>query len=93
MVNTKPGKLYNFRFYFKIKKKMIKIRATNNRFNKILQEKHGDLMFYQAGGYCEGRSPSVLRKLIREWEMCIGTIEGTEFWVDKDLFEYWSILL
>jgi uncharacterized protein (DUF779 family) len=60
---------------------------------KILQEKHGDLMFYQAGGCCEGHSPSVLKRLIREWEMCIGTIEGTEFWVDKDLFEYWSILL
>jgi uncharacterized protein (DUF779 family) len=50
-------------------------------------------MFYQAGGCCEGHSPSVLKRLIREWEMCIGTIEGTEFWVDKDLFEYWSILL
>jgi uncharacterized protein (DUF779 family) len=23
-------------------------------------------------------------------DVCIGTIEEVEFWVDKDLFEYWK---
>jgi uncharacterized protein (DUF779 family) len=23
-------------------------------------------------------------------DICIGSIENTEFWVDKDLFEYWK---
>ena len=23
-------------------------------------------------------------------DVCIGTVENAEFWVDKDLFEYWK---
>jgi uncharacterized protein (DUF779 family) len=26
----------------------------------------------------------------RMGDVCIGTIEEVEFWVDKDLFEYWK---
>ena len=58
---------------------------------KILKEKHGDLMFYQAGGCCEGSQPQCFEKggfYQRMGDVCIGTIEETEFWVDKDLFEY-----
>jgi uncharacterized protein (DUF779 family) len=29
---------------------------------KILQQKHGDLMFYQAGGCCEGTQPQCFEK-------------------------------
>jgi hypothetical protein len=60
---------------------------------KILQEKHGDLMFYQAGGCCEGTQPQCFEKggfYQRMGDVCIGEIENTEFWVDKDLFEYWK---
>ena len=59
----------------------------------ILQEKHGDLMFYQAGGCCEGTQPQCFAKggfYQRMGDVCIGTIENTEFCVDKDLFEYWK---
>jgi uncharacterized protein (DUF779 family) len=60
-----------------------------------LQEKYGDLMFYQAGGCCEGSQPQCFekRRLLSENGRCIGTIEGTEFWVDKDLFEYCTPIL
>jgi uncharacterized protein (DUF779 family) len=37
-------------------------QPESNRFNKILQEKHGDLMFYQAGGCCEGSQPQCFEK-------------------------------
>ncbi len=29
---------------------------------KTLKEKHGDLMFYQAGGCCEGTQPQCFEK-------------------------------
>jgi uncharacterized protein (DUF779 family) len=70
---------------------MIKrIEATEKAIEliKILQEKHGDLMFYQAGGCCEGTQPQCFEKggfYQRLGDVCIGTIENTEFWVDKDL--------
>ena len=60
---------------------------------KVLQEKHGELMFYQAGGCCEGTQPQCFEKggfYLRMNDACIGIIENCEFWVDRDLFEYWK---
>lgn len=54
---------------------------------------HGDLMFYQAGGCCEGTQPQCFEKggyLPRTNDAMIGTVEGYEFWIDRDLFEYWK---
>lgn len=51
-----------------------------------------ELIFHQAGGCCEGSKPSLYKKhrfRLRKNDVCIGMIEGIEFWVDKDLFEYW----
>ncbi|WP_113653869.1 DUF779 domain-containing protein [Pedobacter namyangjuensis] len=60
---------------------------------KKLKELHGELMFYQAGGCCEGTQPQCFEKggyYLRMNDVCIGEIDGSEFWVDKDLFEYWK---
>lgn len=59
----------------------------------MLEEKFGELMFYQAGGCCEGTQPQCFEKggfYLRTGDVCIGTIKGFEFWLDKDLFEYWK---
>ena len=60
---------------------------------KMLEEKFGDLMFYQAGGCCEGTQPQCFEKggfYLRTADVCIGTVNNHEFWLDKDLFEYWK---
>ena len=72
-----------------------RIDATEKAIDLIneLKAKHGDLMFYQAGGCCEGTQPQCFKKddyYLRYKDVCIGNIEGIEFWVDKDLFEYWK---
>jgi uncharacterized protein (DUF779 family) len=75
---------------------MIKrINASKEAVNliHILQEKHGHLMFYQAGGCCEGSQPQCFEKggyYQRMGDVCIGSVEDCEFWVDRDLFEYWK---
>ena len=59
----------------------------------ILKADFGELMFYQAGGCCEGTQPQCFEKggyYLRTNDVCIGEIEGCEFWVDRDLFEYWK---
>jgi uncharacterized protein (DUF779 family) len=59
----------------------------------MLEGKFGPLMFYQAGGCCEGTQPQCFEKdgfYLRTGDVCIGTIKGFEFWIDKDLFEYWK---
>ncbi len=75
--------------------KIKRLEATEKALDLIamLQEKFGDLMFYQAGGCCEGTQPQCFEKggfYLRYGDVCIGTVRGAEFWVDKDLFEYWK---
>lgn len=72
-----------------------RLDATDKAIELIheLKELHGDLMFYQAGGCCEGTQPQCFEKggfFPRMNDVMIGTIEGFEFWVDRDLFEYWK---
>ena len=60
---------------------------------KILKEKHGDLMFYQAGGCCEGTQPQCFEKggfYLRTNDVMIGLVDEFEFWLDRDLFKYWK---
>lgn len=74
---------------------MERIEATPNALHiiEILEKNHGPLMFYQAGGCCEGTQPQCFEKdgfYLRYNDVCIGQIKGYDFWVDKDLFEYWK---
>ena len=58
-----------------------------------LANEYGELMFYQAGGCCEGTQPQCFRKghfYLRTRDVSIGTINGFQFWIDHDLFEYWK---
>lgn len=60
---------------------------------QLLEEKFGKLMFYQAGGCCEGTQPQCFEEggfYLRTGDVCIGEINEYKFWIDKDLFEYWK---
>jgi len=60
---------------------------------QTLEAQHGPLMFYQAGGCCEGTQPQCFEKggyFPRMNDAMIGLINGFEFWIDRDLFEYWK---
>ncbi|WP_291275276.1 DUF779 domain-containing protein [Flavobacterium sp.] len=60
---------------------------------QLLEEKFGNLMFYQAGGCCEGTQPQCFEEggfYLRTGDVCIGEIKEYKFWIDKDLFEYWQ---
>ena len=75
--------------------KIKRLDATQKALDLIdfLAEKFGDLMFYQAGGCCEGTQPQCFEKggfYLRYGDVCIGSIRGFEFWLDKDLFKYWK---
>lgn len=72
-----------------------RLSSTNESLSLIskLKETYGELMFYQAGGCCEGTQPQCFEKggvYLRSNDVWIGEIDGCEFWVDGDLFEYWQ---
>jgi len=75
--------------------KVSRIDATDKAkaLIKELEAEHGDLMFYQAGGCCEGTQPMCFVKggfYLRRFDVKIGEVCGFDFWVDRDLFEYWK---
>ncbi|GAB3885722.1 DUF779 domain-containing protein [Spirosoma agri] len=57
-----------------------------------LKAQHGPLMFHQSGGCCDGSSPmcyAVGDFIIGASDVWLGQIEGCDFWMSSDQFEYW----
>ncbi|KAD4060245.1 DUF779 domain-containing protein [Arthrobacter yangruifuii] len=58
---------------------------------------HGELMFHQSGGCCDGSSPMCYPKgefLTGEADVLLGVFdlqgEELEFWMSREQFEYWK---
>ncbi len=72
-----------------------RLSVTNTAIAVIdqLREKHGELMFHQSGGCCDGSAPMCFEKgefLIGSRDLCLGTIHGCEFYMAEDKFEYYK---
>ncbi|MCK8520210.1 DUF779 domain-containing protein [Aquimarina sp. D1M17] len=60
---------------------------------ETLKKEHGELMFHQSGGCCDGSSPMCFEKgelMINETDIWLGTIHGCDFYMSNDQFEYWK---
>jgi uncharacterized protein (DUF779 family) len=58
-----------------------------------LREQHGDLIFHQSGGCCDGSSPMCFQKgdfRIGSRDVWLGEIHGCSFYMSADQFEYWK---
>ncbi|MBL4678328.1 MAG: DUF779 domain-containing protein [Mucilaginibacter sp.] len=58
-----------------------------------LKLRFGELMFHQSGGCCDGSSPMCFEKgefRLGGSDVKLGEIDGCEFWMSKDQFEYWQ---
>jgi uncharacterized protein (DUF779 family) len=58
-----------------------------------LREKHGELMFHQSGGCCDGSSPMCFEVgdfIVGSRDLCLGEIDGCEFYMAADQFEYYK---
>ncbi len=58
-----------------------------------LQHRYGALVFHQSGGCCDGSAPMCFEKddfIIGYSDVCLGEIQGAEFWMSKDQFVYWQ---
>ncbi|WP_300666894.1 DUF779 domain-containing protein [Fluviicola sp.] len=72
-----------------------RIAITNDAVEVVnqLKKRFGDLMFHQSGGCCDGSQPMCFEKgdfKVGGSDVCLGEIEGCEFWMSKDQFEYWK---
>ena len=58
-----------------------------------LRKKHGDLMFHQSGGCCDGSAPMCFAKgdfLVGSRDLLLGEIHGCNFYMAADQFEYYK---
>ena len=58
-----------------------------------LREKHGDLIFHQSGGCCDGSAPMcfvVGEFMVGARDVMLGKIHGCEFYMAADQFEFWK---
>ncbi len=71
----------------------IQITEAAAKVVKQLKAQHGDLIFHQSGGCCDGSSPMVFEKgemYLDESDVLLGQIEGVNFYMNIDQFEYWK---
>jgi hypothetical protein len=58
-----------------------------------LAEKHGELMFHQSGGCCDGSSPMCYPRgefFVGDSDVLMATLGETPFYMSKSQFEYWK---
>lgn len=58
-----------------------------------LRDQHGELMFHQSGGCCDGSSPMCFPKgelMLNERDVWLGNIYNCDFFMSQDQFEYWE---
>lgn len=57
-----------------------------------LKAKHGDLMFHQSGGCCDGSAPmcyALGEFLVGDADVLLGYVGGCPFYMGRAQFEYW----
>jgi uncharacterized protein (DUF779 family) len=74
---------------------MPKIDITENAKEIVekIKSKHGDLIFHQSGGCCDGSSPMIFEKedmYLDESDILLGEIAEVPFYMNKDQYEYWK---
>lgn len=60
---------------------------------KQLQEKHGELIFHQSGGCCDGSSPMIFEKedmYLDDSDILLGQVAGLNYYMSRDQYEYWK---
>jgi uncharacterized protein (DUF779 family) len=58
-----------------------------------LKSEHGELMFHQSGGCCDGSSPMCFVKgefKLGQRDVKLGELEGCEFYIGGDQYERWK---
>ena len=76
-------------------KNIPRVKVTDEAKKVIaeLRSKHGELMFHQSGGCCDGSSPMCYEAgefIVGRADVWLGQIDGCDFYIAKDQFETWQ---
>ncbi|NRB02841.1 MAG: DUF779 domain-containing protein [Rhodobacteraceae bacterium] len=73
----------------------VRVAATQGALDLLgeIKERHGDVMFHQSGGCCDGSSPMCYPKgefPLGSTDVLMGEIAGTEFYISGPQYEAWK---
>jgi len=71
----------------------VKVTDEAKKVIAELRAKHGELMFHQSGGCCDGSSPMCYEAgefLVGRSDVWLGEIDSCDFYMAKDQFEFWK---
>ncbi len=74
---------------------VVRVKATPEAVELIkqLRSEHGDVLFHQSGGCCDGSAPMcypVSDYQVGDEDVHLGTIGGAEVYISSSQFEYWQ---
>jgi uncharacterized protein (DUF779 family) len=58
-----------------------------------LRQRHGEILFHQSGGCCDGSSPMCYPQsdfIVGDHDVRLGEIGGVPFFISRPQFEYWK---
>jgi uncharacterized protein (DUF779 family) len=72
-----------------------RVKATTLALQLIqeLRQKHGDILFHQSGGCCDGSSPMRFPSTefkVSEGDVFLGALNEVPFYISGPQFEYWQ---
>ena len=71
----------------------VKVTDEAKKVINELRAKHGELMFHQSGGCCDGSSPMCYEAgefLVGSSDVWLGAIDDCDFYMARDQFEFWQ---
>lgn len=72
--------------------KRVSVTTEAAELIRKLKNLHGDLMFHQSGGCCDGSSPMCYPRgeiRVGQQDVLLGSIEGCPFYMSRQQFEFW----
>ena len=77
------------------KEEVVRVKATPAALDliKALQDEHGEILFHQSGGCCDGSAPMCYPTddyMVGDRDVRLGPIGGAQVYINRDQFEYWK---
>lgn len=71
----------------------VKVSEKASELISLLREQHGELVFHQSGGCCDGSAPMCFVRdelFLDDSDVLLGSIAGCPFYMSADQFAYWK---
>ncbi|HHB78063.1 MAG TPA: DUF779 domain-containing protein [Saprospiraceae bacterium] len=73
--------------------KRVEITDAAKEVLRKLKEEHGELIFHQSGGCCDGTAPMVFEAgemYLDDSDVLLGQLDGVNYYMNEEQFEFWK---